>query len=188
MTLCARNFDFYYRCNLAPQRWRREPYHHVHNSRQARPDESDAVYPIRLWGLDACGSPFIEAATTLDVSGGGALLKHVPVKLAAGDIIGLSSGEKKCRFRVVWIGRKGTPEAGHLGLRSLEPEKHIWDLHLPEPSAIFTLGRMKLNIACPHDCNVPCPPRLELLIRLGARGRSSPTSASDVYTLRCPLL
>jgi hypothetical protein len=91
-----------------------------------------AVYPIRLWGLDASGRPFIEAARTSDVSGGGALLTNVAVKVAVGDVIALRSGKEKCRFRIVWIGRHGTAEAGHLGLQSLEPEKQIWDLHLPE--------------------------------------------------------
>jgi hypothetical protein len=91
-----------------------------------------AVYPIRLWGLDANGKPFIEAATTQDVSRTGALLKDVPAKLSVGDVIALRSGEEKCRFRVVWVGRAGTPEEGHLGLQNLEPEKQIWDLELPE--------------------------------------------------------
>jgi len=93
-----------------------------------------AVYPIRLWGLDANGKPFIEAATTHDVSRTGVLLKDVPAKLAVGDVIALKSGEAKCRFRVVWLGPEGTSEAGHVGLQNLEPEKQIWDLNLPQQS------------------------------------------------------
>jgi hypothetical protein len=91
----------------------------------------EAVRPIRLWGMDANGRPFIEAATTLNVSRTGALLKGVPAKLAVGEILALKFGERKCRFRVVWIGQAGTAEQGHLSLQSLEPERYIWDMKLP---------------------------------------------------------
>ena len=46
-----------------------------------------AVCPIRLWGMDAAGKPFIEAATTVNVSYTGVLLKDVPAKLSVGDTI-----------------------------------------------------------------------------------------------------
>ena len=94
-----------------------------------------AVCPIRLWGMDAGGKPFIEAATTVNVSYTGVLLKDVPAKLSVGDTIALRSGEHKCRFRVVWLGSEGTPDAGHLGLQSLDSENPIWDdLNLPAHS------------------------------------------------------
>ena len=102
----------------------------------------EAVYPVRLWGVDASGKPFIEAARTEDVSRTGALLKDVPARVAVGDVIALRSGEEKCRFRVVWEGQEGTPEEGHLGLQNLEPEKHIWDMELPAQSIdIYTRPR-----------------------------------------------
>src|SRR5215469_8921518 len=101
-----------------------------------------AIHPIRLWGLDANGQPFIEAATTLNVSRTGVLLKDVPAKLVVGDVIALRSGEQKCRFRVVWVGQAGTSEAGHLGLQSLQPEKDIWDFKHPSPNIkIYTRPR-----------------------------------------------
>ena len=88
--------------------------------------------PVRLWGMDANGRPFIEVSITANVSRTGALLTRIPTKLAEGDIIGLRCGERKYNFRVVWTGKNGTPEEGHVGLQSLEPGKWIWDgLHLP---------------------------------------------------------
>ena len=91
-----------------------------------------AALPIRLWGLDARGRPFIEAAKTTNVSRSGVLLKGLPTKLVVGDTIGLRCQEKKYRFRVVWIAAEGTPEAGNIGLQSLESGKWIWeDLNLP---------------------------------------------------------
>ena len=92
------------------------------------------IYPVKLWGMDCNGRPFIEAATTLNISANGALLKNIPAKLAVGDVIGLSSGGQKCRFRIVWLGQAGTSEAGHLGLQSLADEKRIWDMELPAQS------------------------------------------------------
>lgn len=87
----------------------------------------EAVYPIRLWGMDANGKPFIEAATTLNVSRTGALLKNAPQKISVGDIVGLRAGDQKCRFQVIWVGREGTLDAGYMGLKSVEQAKRTWD-------------------------------------------------------------
>ena len=87
----------------------------------------EAVYPIRLWGMDANGKPFIEAATTLNVSRSGALLKNAPRKISVGDIVGLRAGDQKCRFQVIWVGREGTLDAGYMGLKSVEQGKRIWN-------------------------------------------------------------
>lgn len=87
----------------------------------------EAVYPVRLWGMDATGRPFIEAATTLNISRGGALVKNAPAKLSVGDILGLKSGDQKCRYQVIWVGKKGTLDSGYIGLKSLEESKVIWD-------------------------------------------------------------
>lgn len=88
--------------------------------------------PVRLWGMDANGRPFIEVSTTVNVSRTGTQLSRIPTKLSERDIIGLRCGERKHNFRVVWTGKKGTAEEGHVGLQSLEPGEWIWDgLHLP---------------------------------------------------------
>jgi hypothetical protein len=88
--------------------------------------------PIRLWGMDANGRPFIEVSTTVNVSRAGTQVNRIPAKLSEGDIIGLRCGERKYNFRVVWTGKKGTAAEGHVGLQSLEQGKWIWDgLRLP---------------------------------------------------------
>ena len=90
-----------------------------------------AVFPIRLWGMDTNGRPFIEAATTLNVSRKGAQIRDVPAKLAVGDVIGLTYNQQKYSFRVIWVEKTGTSEAGNVGLQSLEFRKWIWDVKLP---------------------------------------------------------
>jgi hypothetical protein len=91
-----------------------------------------AVFPIRLWGMDTNGRPFIEASKTVNVSRSGMRLCDVPTKLGIGDVIDLNCNERKYRFRVVWIGTAGTSEAGSIGLQSLESGEWIWEeLNLP---------------------------------------------------------
>jgi hypothetical protein len=85
-----------------------------------------AMFPIRLWGMDANGRPFIEASKTVNVSRSGALLRDVPTKLVVGDVIGLRCNQKKYRFRVVWIGKTGSSDAGNVGLQSLDSGEWIW--------------------------------------------------------------
>src|SRR5947207_8078257 len=86
-----------------------------------------AVCPIRLWGMDAGGKPFIEAATTVNVSYTGVLLKDVPAKLSVGDTIALLPCDQASTSAVsvsFGLGRDGTPDAGHLGLQSLDSVDH----------------------------------------------------------------
>ena len=91
-----------------------------------------SALPVRLWGMDANGRPFIEVSTTVNVSRTGTQLARMPTKLCEGDIIGLRCGERKHNFRVIWLGKKCTSEEGHVGLQSLEPGSWIWEgLRLP---------------------------------------------------------
>jgi len=49
----------------------------------------------------------------------------------------LQCGEKKGRFKVIWVGEKNTPKAGKLAIRSLEPAKFGWSVSVPEASTDF---------------------------------------------------
>ena len=89
----------------------------------------EAVYPVRLWGMDANGKPFIEAATTLNVSRNGALVKNAPKKLKVGETVGLRVGDQKCRFQIVWVGRNGTLDDGYIGLKAVDRERRVWEVN-----------------------------------------------------------
>ena len=82
--------------------------------------------------MDASGRPFIEAASTVNVSKKGVLVKDVPGQLAIGDIVGLSFGKQKGKFRVMWVGQPDTDEAGHVGLQSLDARAPLWEVNLPD--------------------------------------------------------
>jgi hypothetical protein len=50
-----------------------------------------------------------------------------------GEVIELKRGWQKARFRVVWIGQMGTPQADEIGILCLEDAKNIWGVTVPKP-------------------------------------------------------
>ena len=118
-----------------------------HSEGKRKEKRMEAVHPIRLWGMDANGRPFIEAVTTLDISRTGARLKNPRAKIAVGDIVGLKSGESKSRFQVMWVGKAGTPDEGHVGLKSLDDDKGLWNI---KPSAADSAEEIDTYIKPPR--------------------------------------
>ena len=97
--------------------------------REARKEVKLAV---RIFGTDAEGRVFSENVFTSNISRSGAELAGVQAQLKVDDIIGLTYGASKGRFRVCWAGRPNTTDAGRLGLLNLAPEKVLWDVSTPE--------------------------------------------------------
>ena len=84
--------------------------------------------PARIFGLDQKGKPFSAQVETVDISFSGARLAGVKQFETAGETIGLEYNGKKGRFAVVWVGRQGTKNEGHVGVRSIETRNSIWAL------------------------------------------------------------
>jgi hypothetical protein len=80
---------------------------------------------VKVWGLDRHGKPFMQHARTLDVTNLGARLIGVDC-VTLGETIGIQNGDRKARFKVVWVGRENTPKAGQIGVHCLEPEKELF--------------------------------------------------------------
>jgi CheY-like chemotaxis protein len=87
--------------------------------------------PVRVFGTDADGKPFVRLARTVNISASGARIGGIRVNLKPGDIIGVQHGPEKARFKVAWVGKMGTRNAGEIGLLSLEPRKQIWGFTVP---------------------------------------------------------
>lgn len=87
-----------------------------------------AVLPVRIYGIDAAGKAFNTTSHTLNVSKSGALLANVDVVLNLGDVIGVQKGVYKGKFRIVWIGRKGSSAQGQVGICCVEGAKNIWGM------------------------------------------------------------
>src|SRR5947209_9828673 len=96
--------------------------------REAR---KEVALGVRIFGTDAHGQVFSETVSTVNVSLEGAMLKGVRLAIKPGEIIGLTYGNSKARFRVQWVGQRGSGQEGRIGLRSVLPGKCLWDLPLP---------------------------------------------------------
>jgi PilZ domain-containing protein len=113
--------------------------------RRSQPRKQIAV-PVRIFGTDRHGQIFSERAVTVSVSDKGAELAEVRPDLAVDEIIGLIYGNNRVHFRVKWIGRPGTPKAGHVGLLNVAPEKPLWDFPLfPNTADDFQPGDTELR-------------------------------------------
>jgi hypothetical protein len=94
----------------------------------------EVTLSVRIFGTDAHGQVFSETVSTVNVSLEGAMLKGVRRHLKPGEVIGLTYGANKARFRVQWIGQRGSDQEGRIGLRSVLPGKCLWDVPLPSPA------------------------------------------------------
>ena len=90
--------------------------------------------PITVSGTDADGNFFKQTAYACDVSRRGARVDGIGCLRGPGETIEIEHSCKKARFFVIWVGRPGTVEGGHIGIRLLERNKSIWKLDLPRPN------------------------------------------------------
>src|SRR5439155_24996497 len=96
---------------------------------------------IRVWGMGADGKPFLQKAEAHNISSQGAKLAGIEHQLTPGDVIGVQLGDKKARYRVVWI-----IDAGHLlkiqaGVQLVDGQQCPWTKELTqaeEKSALAT--------------------------------------------------
>ncbi|MBV9574218.1 MAG: PilZ domain-containing protein [Acidobacteriales bacterium] len=101
------------------------------NRREPRTETQVAV---RIFGTDSSGRIFSEQLSTVDVSREGVQLAGLKAQVKPDDVVGITYGKIKGRFRVRWVGPPETPEAGHIGLQNMAPENVLWDFPLPAPA------------------------------------------------------
>jgi hypothetical protein len=87
---------------------------------------------IRVLGMGADGKPFLQNAEAHNISSQGAKLSGIEHQLTPGDVIGLQLGDKKARYRVVWM-----IDAGHLlkiqaGVQLVEGQQCPWTKELTQ--------------------------------------------------------
>jgi len=103
---------------------------------------------VRVWGMDADARPFSQSAVAKNMSGEGAQILGISHPLKTGDIIGIKHGEKKARFKVVWVTDGGTLRKIEAGVRIVEGQKSPWqEMANPEELAFaplsFAPGKIK---------------------------------------------
>ncbi|MGD1024114.1 MAG: PilZ domain-containing protein [Candidatus Sulfotelmatobacter sp.] len=147
--------------------------------RRSQPRLQIAV-PVRIFGTDSHGQIFSEKAVTVSVSRNGAELAEVRPDLALDEIIGITYGKNRVHFRVKWIGRPGTPKAGHVGLLNIAPDKPLWDFPLSANVADdFQPGNTELR----HNPRFRCQNSIEVHVSSGASfwGTVADLSLSGCY-------
>ncbi|HZW79882.1 MAG TPA: PilZ domain-containing protein [Candidatus Deferrimicrobiaceae bacterium] len=83
---------------------------------QRREPRLSVSLPVQMVGRAQQGP---SEASIIDVSHRGARLDGTAFYPKAGEIVHLVSGGVDARFRVIWVGEKGTPQEGQIGLQGL---------------------------------------------------------------------
>jgi hypothetical protein len=86
---------------------------------------------VKVRGTDQDGHPFVQSNYAIDISRHGARLDGIGYLARPGQTIEVRRLWHTARFRVMWVGSIGAPEAGQAGAFSLEPEKNLWGGDLP---------------------------------------------------------
>jgi len=115
-----------------------------------REQRKEVKLAVRIFGTDAQGRPFSENVSTVNISRQGALVSGVLAQVSLGEIVGLTYGKAKGRFRVTWLGKQGTAEQGRVGLQSFPPENCIWDMPLPQ-AGVDQYGRTEVSERRQHE-------------------------------------
>ncbi len=106
----------------------------LRNNMDNRPESRlEADIPVRVWGMDAEARPFFQNASAGNISSDGALLSGINHQLKTGEVIGIQYGERKARFRVVWVIDAGPVRKIEAGVQLLPNQQLPWKELTPEP-------------------------------------------------------
>lgn len=92
-----------------------------------------AVLPVKVSGVDASARHFSLMCHTLDLTYDSARVAGISVSLMRGQTVLLHRFGVKAKFKVHWTG-SGTRK-GQYGLKTLETEKALWGISLPQRKA-----------------------------------------------------
>jgi hypothetical protein len=121
-----------------------------------REQRKQVALTVRIFGTDSTGHVFSDSVSTVNVSFEGAMLTGVNRPIKSGEIIGLTYGKNKARFRVQWVGQPGTPNQGRMGIQNVLPTSCIWDLPLQpresaEAKSNFAVARRHARVKCTNS-------------------------------------
>jgi hypothetical protein len=80
---------------------------------------------IHVFGMDADSRPFSQRAQVHNISDHGAKLSGLEKRLRVGEIIGVQVGEKKARFKVMWVAG-GPDQKTEVGVKMVEGQPSPW--------------------------------------------------------------
>jgi hypothetical protein len=114
---------------------------------------------VRVWGMDADARPFSQNAVARNISGEGAQILGISHPLKAGDIIGIKHGEKKARFKVVWVTDAGTLRKIEADVQIVEGQKSPWREMANPEELTFAPGKVNRRFVR-HKIQFPIQIRL----------------------------
>lgn len=121
-----------------------------------------AEVQVRIFGTDSECHVFSEKVCTANISRNGATVAGVRPELGLDDIVGLTYGNNRVHFRVKWVAKPGTANAGSVGLLNIAPEKPMWDSTLPPDSVddyqpTIAEGRRNARYRCQISVEIHVP-------------------------------
>lgn len=84
-----------------------------------------------MFGSDSEGNPFKQTAYAWDVSRWGARVDGIQCLKRPGQLVDIQYKGQTSKFVVVWMGKPGSKEHGHVGLKNLVPERNIFGVDRP---------------------------------------------------------
>lgn len=92
--------------------------------------------PVRISGVLPNDRPFAEDARIVTLSKFGAKMRtRIPLKVGMQIKVQPLLGEKSGIFKVVWVGREGSPRAGEVGVEHTGETAEILGINFPEANA-----------------------------------------------------
>jgi PilZ domain len=150
------------------------------NSMEDRPEiRAETRIHVRVWGMDAEARPFSQNAVANNISGEGAQILGINHPLKAGDIIGIKHGEKKARFKVVWVTDAGMLRKIEAGVQIVEGQESPWQEMANPEELIFAPGKIKRRFVR-HKIQFP----IEIGLADTQRARMN-TNATDIGGRGC---
>jgi len=81
---------------------------------------------VRVWGMDAEARPFFQNVVANKIHSESAQLLGLNCPLKAGEVIGIQHGERKARFKVVWVTDFGALRKIEAGVQILPGQESPW--------------------------------------------------------------
>ena len=98
------------------------------------------VIPVRLFGMDSEGKPFIQLATARNLTREQAVLDRVEQRLAPGAVIGLQYQESKTRIRVLWACELDGTFETQLGIQLIDSRDCPWAAFVKDSAEMVAGG------------------------------------------------
>ncbi|HEX8815668.1 MAG TPA: PilZ domain-containing protein [Terriglobales bacterium] len=101
----------------------------------------EASLIIRIWGMDSDGRAFFQNVKADNVTTEGASLSGIAHPLKMGDVIGVQYGDRKARFKIMWLVDRGTVRKIEAGIQVMDGQSAPWTDEAKAPDAKESSGK-----------------------------------------------